>query len=86
MISVKTFVTLTECPDCETVSAIIAEVQQLPIDVQFETIDIINNPEIAAQYNIQSAPTVIVCNNNIVKYTFIGINSRAEYINAIGLA
>jgi thiol-disulfide isomerase/thioredoxin len=86
MISVKTFVTPTECPDCETVSAIMAEIQQLPIVVQFETIDTINNPEIAAQYNIQSVPTVIVCNNDIVKFTFIGISARAEYINSMGLA
>ena len=86
MISVKTFVTSTECLDCETVSAIMTEVQQLPIDVQFETVDILNNPEIAANYNIETVPTVVICNDGAVKYTFVGISSREEYINAIGLA
>lgn len=86
MISAKIFVTPTECLDCETVSAIMTEVQQLPIEVQFETVDILNNPEIAANYNIETVPTVVICNDDAVKFTFIGISTRTEYINAMGLA
>jgi thioredoxin 1 len=60
--------------------------EQFP-DVVFEMVDVDNNPDLAQHFNIRSVPTVLIVNTDEkILHTFIGVQSRQTYIEAIKTA
>jgi thioredoxin 1 len=52
-------------------------------NIKFSTIDIEEQPDIAARYKVRSVPTVIIEKDDIIVQTFVGLQSKQTYIQAI---
>jgi thioredoxin 1 len=82
MVKVKRF-TANWCSPCRALAPIIEEIKQEYADVEFETIDIDENPELVSEYGIRGIPVVIVQNNGIETNRFVGVQPKTVYESAI---
>ena len=82
MVKVKRF-TANWCSPCRALAPIIEEMKQEYTDVEFETIDIDENPELVSEHGIRGIPVVIVQNNGVETSRFVGIQPKTVYESAI---
>ncbi len=81
-LTIKRF-TANWCAPCKAVGPIIDNLATRYTDVRFETIDIEDNENIAAKYNVRSIPYVVFEKNGKVVHTIMGFQPESTYISAI---
>lgn len=86
MITVMRF-TAPWCAPCKMLAPVIQGLAQEFPAVTFETVDVDANPDMAQHFNIRSVPTVLLLNNDeSILQTFVGVQPRQTYIDAIKTA
>ena len=72
------------CGPCKTQSPILKDLaSELGEKVKIIKVDVDKNPEIAARYQIQSVPTLMIFKNGISKYRQAGVHSKAQIMKLI---
>lgn len=72
------------CGPCQMLGPIIDELgDELKDQVKVLKINVDENQEIAAKYNISSIPAVLIIENGIAKNTLIGFRQKQEYLDAL---
>jgi thioredoxin 1 len=82
MIKVKRF-TATWCGPCKTLAPIFEQFEASFPDVIFETIDVDEDKEAAAENFVTSIPTVIFTKDGVAKQRFTGVQPKSMYIDTI---
>jgi thioredoxin 1 len=82
MIKVKRF-TATWCGPCRILAPIFEQFQAIFPDVIFETIDVDEDKEAAAENFVTSIPTVIFTKDGVAKQRFTGVQPKSIYIDTI---
>jgi thioredoxin 1 len=71
------------CSPCKALAPLLEEVQQESDGVEFHTIDIDKQPELATSKGIRSIPTVIVEVDGIEMHRLIGLHPKERYVESI---
>jgi len=75
------------CGPCKTQDPIIEEIEADYEDrVEFEFVDVDENPDMANQYQVRSIPTVIVTAGDEVVERFVGVTQRGPIEDALDSA
>jgi thioredoxin 1 len=82
MIKVKRF-TATWCGPCRVLAPIFEQLQASFSDVIFETIDVDEDKEAAAENFVTSIPTVIFIKDGVAKQRFTGVQPKSMYVDTI---
>jgi thioredoxin 1 len=82
MIKVTRF-TAEWCSPCRALAPVIEDIKSQNSDVEFQTIDIDEDPETVSKYGIRAVPVVLIENNGIETNRFIGVQPRLVYEEAI---
>ena len=73
----------TWCGPCKMLSPVVDEVSNEITDVKFLKVDVDDNSEIAAKYNIMSIPTLIIFKDGKVKDKHTGLISKSDLVDFI---
>jgi len=76
----------TWCGPCQMLGPIIEEISNEISSIKVIKINVDEEQELAAQYNVSAIPTVILFNKGQIVDTFIGFKQKEDYINAINKA
>ena len=72
------------CGPCRAIAPVIEGLANDYADrVTVATVDIDDNPRLAAQYGVRSVPTVMLFENRYVKRVLVGARSAQEYRSSI---
>jgi len=82
MIKVKRF-TATWCGPCRILAPIFEQFEASFPDVIFETIDVDEDKEAAAENFVTSIPTVIFTKDGVAKQRFTGVQPKSMYVDTI---
>lgn len=82
MITVKRF-TAPWCAPCRMLAPAFKQIEFDMPEVNFETVDVELNPELAQEYNVKTVPTVMIYKEDTLVETIIGANSKHKYIQSI---
>ena len=82
MISVKKFYA-EWCGPCKVLTPVMENVKSKFTQVQFESVDIDSQFEIAQKYYVRSVPTVIIEKDGKEVGRFVGVQSELAYVNNI---
>ena len=82
MIKVKRF-TAQWCGPCKTIAPIFEQFEASFPDVIFETIDVDEDKEAAAENFVTSIPTVIFEKDGLAKQRFTGVQPKSMYVDTI---
>lgn len=72
------------CGPCQMLKPIIEQVEKEHPEIEFEAINIDDQPELAEKYGVMSIPTLVVMDGDEIKETLIGLKSKTEIEKAIG--
>lgn len=75
-----------DCPKCERLSDTIKEIEEtvsFMVEVKFETIDILENPEAVEKYGILTLPVMIFERDGVEKLRLEGDKPMHEIMSAI---
>ena len=82
MVTVKRF-TAAWCGPCKQLAPLMEQIQAELTDVNFETIDVDSNSDLAVKYNIRSVPTLVIeVDGQEVKRT-LGMTTKPAFINLL---
>jgi thioredoxin 1 len=82
MIKVKRF-TASWCGPCRILAPIFEQFEASFPDVIFETIDVDEDKEAAAENFVTSIPTVIFFKDGVAKQRFTGVQPKSMYVDTI---
>lgn len=72
------------CGPCQMLGPIIGEIADESVDTSVVgKINIDENPDTASKFGVMSIPTVLVFKNGEVKETFVGVQSKDTYVDAL---
>ena len=74
------------CPPCALLTFVwnkVIEKYKDNIDIKFIKVDIDQDPELAAKYNITSVPTIVFEKDGVVKNSIVGLVNEQTILNAI---
>lgn len=72
------------CGPCQMLGPLIDEIgDELKDQVKVAKVNVDENQELAAKYNISSIPAVLIFENGQVKNTIIGFHQKQDYLNAL---
>jgi len=72
------------CGPCQMMTPIIDQLaEELKDKVKIAKLNIEENQDLAAKFNVQSIPTVLIFENGNVVDTLIGLRSKQEYLKAL---
>lgn len=71
------------CGPCKKQEPILEELEEKHPDVEFEKIDVDDNPDVAQDYGVRSVPTIVVEEDGEVKEKFIGLTQAADIESAL---
>jgi thioredoxin 1 len=71
------------CGPCKKQDPIIDELEEKHPDVEFEKVDVDDDPEEAQKYGVKSVPTIVVEKDGDVIEKFIGLTQGSEIEAAI---
>lgn len=72
------------CGPCQMLKPIIEQVEKEHPEIEFEAINIDDQPELAEKYGVMSIPTLVIMDGDKVKETLVGLKSKVEIEKAIG--
>lgn len=72
------------CGPCQMLKPIIEQVEKEHPEIEFEAINIDDQPELAEKYGVMSIPTLVVMDGDEIKETLIGLKSKTEIEKVIG--
>lgn len=68
------------CGPCRTLGPIM---NQVSAEVPVEKIDVDSQSDMALKYNVRNIPTVILVNGDTEIKRFVGVQSKATYLDAV---
>jgi thioredoxin 1 len=72
------------CGPCRTIEAILEQLEtELRGKVEFATVNVDENPVVAARYGVLSLPTAIVFADGEIRHTLVGARPRKHYERAL---
>jgi thioredoxin 1 len=71
------------CGPCQMLSPIIDEIGEEQATLKVVKINVDEQNELAAKYNVISIPTILLFVNGQVKETFVGFRQKQDYLNAV---
>ncbi len=71
------------CAPCKIFVPVFEAVSEMVKDVEFQSVNIDDDPESATLYNVRSIPTTIITKNDEVVDTIIGLVNEEELLNRI---
>ncbi|MFB6113801.1 MAG: thioredoxin [Halodesulfurarchaeum sp.] len=72
------------CGPCKTQDPIIEELEEdIGDEVNFQYVDVDEEPDVANEYQVRSIPTIIVRNEDEVVQRFVGVTQRETLEDAI---
>ena len=72
------------CGPCQMLGPLIDELgDELKDQVKVLKINVDENQELAAKYNISSIPAVLIVDHGLAKNTLIGFRQKQEYLDAL---
>jgi thioredoxin 1 len=71
------------CGPCKMLAPIIDEIATEFKDLKIVKVDVDAESDIAAKYEVNSIPTVIIFENGQVKDTIIGFHQKSDYLKTI---
>jgi thioredoxin 1 len=71
------------CGPCKKQDPIIEELEEKHPDVEFEKVDVDDNPEEAQRYGVKSVPTIVIERDGEIIEKFIGLTQGNEIEAAI---
>lgn len=71
------------CAPCRMLVPIIEQLKTEISEVEWETIDVDENPEAAAEKGVRSVPTVMIYNEDALVETIVGVVGKNEYARII---
>lgn len=72
------------CGPCQMLGPVIDEIgEELKDQVKVVKVNVDENQELAAKYNISSIPAVLIFENAQIKNTIIGFHQKQDYLNAL---
>lgn len=71
------------CQPCHVYAKIFEAVSEMLKDVEFQTVNIDDDPESVTFYNVKSIPTTIITKNDKVLDTIVGLVNEEELLNRI---
>ena len=75
------------CGPCQMLGPVLEEIgTELSSKVKIVKINVDEESELAAQYNVSAIPTVILFNKGQIIDTFIGFKQKEDYVKAINKA
>jgi len=75
------------CGPCQMLGPVIEEIgTELASKVKIVKINVDEESELAAQYNVSAIPTVLLFNKGQIIETFIGFKQKEDYVNAVNKA
>lgn len=82
MIIVTRF-TASWCGPCKVLAPVFKGLEAEMTDIKFITVDVEEQPNVAALYQIRNVPTVIIEKDNVLIEKFVGIQPKQVYIATI---
>jgi thioredoxin 1 len=73
------------CGPCRAVAPALEELAEATDEIEFVKLDIDENPETAARYDVLSIPTVTLFAGGEARKTVVGARPRRHYAQAFGL-
>ena len=70
------------CGPCRAVAPVLEQLSEANGQIDFVKLDIDENPNVAARYDVLSIPTVILFADGEARETIVGARSRAHYERA----
>lgn len=64
------------CSPCRLLKPLFQKVMAANPDVEYEMIDIDDNPDLAQQMNVRSVPTLIFSKDGVVKEVLVGLQKE----------
>jgi thioredoxin 1 len=71
------------CEPCKMMKPVIAEVISERPDLEYVTIDIDTNRDLALQYDVMGVPTFIIEEDNVIKNRVSGAMTKAKFVDAL---
>ncbi|MBQ7202435.1 MAG: thioredoxin [Eubacterium sp.] len=71
------------CGPCKMMSPIVDEIAEEMDDIVVGKVDVDENDELAARFEIMSIPTILVIKNGEVAETFIGVTPKENIVAAL---
>lgn len=72
------------CGPCKMMSPVVDEIAEENPDIVVGKIDVDENEELAAKFEVMSIPTILVIKDGAVAETFIGVTPKENILAAIG--
>jgi len=66
------------CPPCRALQPVWEQLVDEIHDVEFEAVDVDNEPKLAKQYKVSAVPTIVFVKNGKVADSMVGIRSAAD--------
>jgi thioredoxin-like negative regulator of GroEL len=82
MIIVTRF-TASWCSPCKVLAPVFKGLEAEMTDIKFITVDVEEQPNVAALYQIRNVPTVIIEKDNVLIEKFVGIQPKQVYVATI---
>ena len=73
----------TWCAPCSTLKPIWKKLSEETEDVEFVTVDIDNEPELASKYSVSAVPTILFLKDGEVVDSLIGLHKESDIRSAI---
>lgn len=71
------------CGPCKKQEPILEDLEEKHPDVEFEKIDVDDNPDVAQDYGVRSVPTIVIEENGEIKEKFIGLTQADDIESAL---
>jgi thioredoxin 1 len=72
------------CGPCQMLSPVIDEIgDELKDQVKIVKVNVDEEPNISAQYNVNSIPTVLIFNNGQLRDTIVGFRQKGDYLKSL---
>ena len=72
------------CGPCRMVSPVVDEVAEEMDTVKVGKVNVDEQPELAAKFNVMSIPTLIVMKNGRINSASVGVKSKKQILEMIG--
>lgn len=68
------------CGPCKMIAPILEEIAKEQPGIQVAKVDVDNNPDLAARFNVMSIPTLLLIQDGEIKKKFVGAKPKAAML------